>query len=61
MIEYYDSFEQLQRERLKQYGKLSEKKKAEIEKLLADQLSLSEKYQTPYKISTYRTILEIRG
>lgn len=61
MIEIYDSYEQLQIERLKLYGKLSPKKKAEIEKLLADQLSLSEKFQTPYKISTYKTILKIRG
>lgn len=61
MIEYYDSYEQLQRERLKMYGKLSAKKKAEIERLLEEQLSLSEKFQTPYKISTYKTILKIRG
>jgi hypothetical protein len=43
------------------YGKISDKKKAEIEKLLAEQLSLPEKYQTAYKISTYQTILKIRG
>jgi hypothetical protein len=61
MIQEYDSYEQLQIERLKQYGKLSPKKKAEIEKLLADQLALSPQFQTAYKISTYETILKIRG
>lgn len=58
---FYDSERAMRLDQLKQYGRLTPARKAEIEEQLRRMKAAPKQYQVPYKISTLEILLEVRG